>query len=252
MTHRLDLKIQAQPDDSTCGQTCLHAVYSYFGLDVPLDELIREVPSLSEGGTLAVMLGIDAIRRGFTATLLTYNLMVFDPSWFEEGGPDLVARLRARQAASKDAKLRFAITEYVRFLELGGKLRFEDLTPRVLRRYLAKRIPVLTGLSATWLYRTPREIVENGKLRYEDVRGEPQGHFVVLAGYDPVTQHALVADPLRPNPFGADPVYAVELPRLLCSILLGIVTYDANLLVIRPRSREFPECHAHPPDRRLD
>ena len=33
---RLVLDMPGQPDDSTCGPTCLHAVYRYHGDDVPL------------------------------------------------------------------------------------------------------------------------------------------------------------------------------------------------------------------------
>lgn len=246
--HRLDLPILAQPDDTTCGPTCLQAVYGYYGLEVPLDRVIREVPELGEGGTLGVHLGIDAIRRGFRVTLLTYNLMLFDPSWFLTAGTDLRERLLARRAVKKDEKLRHAIDAYVQFLELGGKVRLEDLTLALLRRYLEKRIPVLTGLSATWLYHSPRERVgpDGRRLVVDDVRGDPQGHFVVLAGYDAPTQRALVADPLRPNPFATEPIYPVGLSRLLCAILLGIVTYDANLLVIRPQSKGEGAPHAHP------
>jgi ABC-type bacteriocin/lantibiotic exporter with double-glycine peptidase domain len=53
--------ILPQPDDSTCGPTCLHAIYRYFGDEVPLDQVIREVPSLHSGGTLAVMLRNHAL-----------------------------------------------------------------------------------------------------------------------------------------------------------------------------------------------
>ncbi|MCA9038033.1 MAG: hypothetical protein KDA91_23070, partial [Planctomycetaceae bacterium] len=44
----------------------------------------------------------------------------------------------------------------------------------------------------------------------------------------------LIADPWHPNPLSANHLYSVDLDRVICSILLGIVTYDANLLVIRP------------------
>jgi hypothetical protein len=43
-----------------------------------------------------------------------------------------------------------------------------------------------------------------------------------------------VADPLHDNPgFGAAQ-YSVPMPRLTSAIMLGIVTYDANVLVIEP------------------
>lgn len=60
------------------------------------------------------------------------------------------------------------------------------------------------------------------------------GHFVVLSGYDPEHREVTVADPLHNNPRYGSPYYGVGVERLISSILLGIVTYDANLLVITP------------------
>lgn len=60
----IPVKMLSQPDDTTCGPTSLHAVYNYFGSSLSLHQLISEVRSLEEGGTLAVMLGIDALKRG--------------------------------------------------------------------------------------------------------------------------------------------------------------------------------------------
>jgi hypothetical protein len=79
------IRILAQPDDSTCGPTALHAVYASFGLDLPLEQVIDEVHFLEDGGTLAVFLGIHALKRGFHARIHSYNLRVFDPTW--EGLP---------------------------------------------------------------------------------------------------------------------------------------------------------------------
>jgi hypothetical protein len=45
----------------------------------------------------------------------------------------------------------------------------------------------------------------------------------------------LVADPMNPNPVSTTHMYEVSIERLICSILLGILTYDGNLLVLEPR-----------------
>ncbi len=45
----------------------------------------------------------------------------------------------------------------------------------------------------------------------------------------------LVADPLETNPVSGSISYAVSIDRVICAILLGILTYDANLLIIEPR-----------------
>ena len=226
----IDLDVLPQPDDTTCGPTCLHAVYRYWGHDLELPKLVQEIKPLPGGGTLAVSLACHALRRGFDAEIYTYNVQVFDPTWFS-GDTDLAQRLRAQDAAKGDAKLSIATRSYLEFLSLGGHVRFEELTARLLRRFIDRDIPILTGLSATYLYGCPREIDDE----YDDVRGEPAGHFVVVSGYDKQAPEVMVADPLQDNPgFGAH-YYRVSTDRLIASILLGVVTYDANLLVITPK-----------------
>ena len=66
------------------------------------------------------------------------------------------------------------------------------------------------------------------------MRGEPIGHFVILCGYDKEERTVLVADPLKSNPLSDSHQYLVNIDRVICSILLGIMTYDANLLIIEP------------------
>jgi len=59
----------------------------------------------------------------------------------------------------------------------------------------------------------------------------------VLCGYDPPSRGVLVADPLMPNPMGPGQHYVLGVDRVLCAILLGTLTYDANLLIIEPRKK---------------
>ncbi len=240
MREELKFDIQAQPDDTTCGPTCLQAVYSYFDDEVPLPQVIAEVPALSAGGTLAVLLGEHALRRGYQATIYTYNLEVFDPSWFlPDAGSDLnahrqflIERLREQRQHKSWMKLQTASAAYAQFLQLGGTIRMQELNSQLIRRFLKKSIPILTGLSSTYLYFTKREIPENCKP--DDVRGCPCGHFVILCGYDKAARTVSVADPYLPNPLGEKHHYDVHLDRLIAAILLGVLTYDANLLVIEP------------------
>ena len=239
MESQLQLEILPQPDETTCGPTCLQAVYRYYGDEIPLETVIAESGKLEEGGTLAVLLGCDALRRGYRATIYTYNLQVFDPTWF---GPeardtiDLGERLRAQDEAKRLPKLHVATEAYLEFLERGGRLYFEDLTPSLIRKYLRRGTPILSGLSATFLYRSARERSDN---ELDDVGGEPVGHFVLLSGYHPDSRQVLIADPLLPNPMADGQRYLVDIDRVVGAILLGVVTYDANLLIVdAPRKRK--------------
>lgn len=239
---RLRLEMLTQPTDSTCGPTCLQAVYRYYDDKVPLSTVIDEVGTLDEGGTLAVFLGTHALHRGYDARIYTYNLQVFDPTWFNGSGVALEEKLIRQREIKSAPRLKTATDAYLEFLRAGGEIRMEVLTAGLIRRYLKKRAPILTGLSATFLYGEAREYVDPalpaGKSSVaDDVRGEPSGHFVVLCGYDPARRIVLVADPLDPNPIASDRLYAVDIDRVFSAIMLGVVTYDANLLIIRPRHR---------------
>lgn len=227
----MPLRIDPQPDLVTCGPTCLHAVYRHFGREQALAALIDEIQRLDHGGTLDVFLANHALRGGYRATIYTYNLGVFDPTWFEAAGADLAGKLRAQAAAKTDPALKTATRGYLEFLERGGELRFQDLTRALLRKLLAGNRPVLTGLSSTYLYRSMREYGPDDA--DDDIRGEPAGHFVVLAGYEADKREIRIADPLFPNPHGSH-YYSVGIDRVIGAILLGVMTFDANLLVIRP------------------
>ncbi len=249
----------------------MHAVYRFWGDDVvALDDVIAEVGRLSNGGTLAVLLALHALERGFTARLYTANLRVFDPTWFDRTGcahPDLEAKLERARASTSDERLSVAMGAYRDLLARGGTVRMVDPTPRLIARHLEHGEPILAGLSSTWLYRAMRVSGPNDD---DDDFGQPQGHFVVLTGYDPRSRLVRVADPTFPIPVlegsdcnsdrgrfgsapdgadrdrfgsapnGADQAYAIGIERLIGAILLGIVTDDADLLVLSPEARSYP------------
>jgi hypothetical protein len=230
---RLPVEMLAQPDEVTCGPTCLHAIYRYWGSEESLSDVIARTRRLEHGGTLAVFLANDALRRGYGATIYTFNLNTFDPSWFRRG-MDIADRLRRQAELKDDPRLSHATAGYLEFLALGGRLRLTDPTRTLVRGLLRRRLPLLAGLSSTFLYRLPREYGPDD--RPDDLRGEPAGHFVVLCGYDRRDRKVQVADPYDPHPHGPNRRYWIGIDRVIGAILLGIVTYDANLLVITPGS----------------
>lgn len=235
METKLFLDINPQPDQTTCGPTCLHAVYRYLNDPLPLSRVISEVKDLEGGGTLAVYLGCHALRRGYRVTIYTYNLKVFDPTWFAPGRTEITEKL-TRQLEHKrvDPLFETATKAYLSYLALGGRLRFEVLTAGLIRKYLKRGIPILTGLSATYLYNCAREYAEGYNLFYDDIRGESTGHFVVLSGYEKEQRRVMIADPLLLNPVSPNQYYSVHIYRLVCAIMLGILSYDGNLLIIEP------------------
>ena len=233
------LKIGSQPTDSTCGPTCLKAIYDYYDYAIELERIITEIPFLETGGTLEVFLGTHALDHGFKARMYTFNLDVFDPTWFFPKPLDpkqLIDKLHLVIQAKKNRKIDIACLAYIEFLEKGGKIRMQDLSMNIILRYLKKGIPILTGLSSTYLYKCSREYVKEGKQHRNDISGHPEGHFVVLESYDTETKIVTLMDPWPENPYSKFLHYSLSRDHLLTAIMLGIFTYDANLMIITKNS----------------
>ncbi|MBA2650950.1 MAG: peptidase-C39 like family protein [Tatlockia sp.] len=240
----IELTIHTQPDDASCGPTSLHALYKYYGLNIELNQVVQGVERSFSGGTLAPMLGKHALQLDFNAIIYVNNVSMFDPTWFdpadeEFAAENLAGKLTAQMQHKTEMGFQQESQAYLEFLALGGQIRFRTLSAHLLKKYFLKKIPILTGLSATYLYRCPRELYnEKSEALYDDVRGTPCGHFVVLCGYDESKRNIVVADPHRANPISHDNYYKVSSIRLINAILLGVLTYDANLLIIQPKSIE--------------
>ena len=233
------IKIHSQPDDETCGATCLQSIYTYYGLNISVDAVVQKVERSLSGGTLAAFLGAHALREGFDSTIYINNLNVFDPSWFTHGeisSEKLIAKLDEQILHKPDPDIIQSSKAYQEYVRLGGHVRFRTLSVKLLQGYFEKKIPILTGLSATYLYFSARErYTQDGVSIYDDIRGMPCGHFVVLCGYDEKKKRVVVADPHRENPLSHNHYYTVSSHHLINAILLGVLTYDANLLIIEPK-----------------
>ena len=56
----------------------------------------------------------------------------------------------------------------------------------------------------------------------------------MLTGYTPKSREIFVTDPLHPNALSVEHTYPVPIERVVGAIYLGVLTYDANLVVIQP------------------
>lgn len=229
----LKVIVQEQPDAVSCGPVCLHAIYSYYEDRMSLQELISEISSLETGGTIGVFLGCHALRRGYQVTMNSVNTHVVDPSWFNLSHDNLIQKLRHQLTYANDARVIYATKAYIQFLELGGKISFSNLSVSLLETYLKKGIPLLSGVNCTWFYQQMREYTNlQNDVLYDEWLGKPCGHFIIIYKIDPQKEMLSIADPNIPNPLSNHHYYKTHFSHWLHAHLLGIMTYDAELLAI--------------------
>lgn len=227
---RFDIQISPQPTETTCGPTCLHSIFKYHGEKRSHQKLIDEITYTETGGTLGVNLGINAIKRGFQVDIYSHNLNVFDPTWFKLSKEDMIKKLNAQIQCKAGSRVSDASRHYVEFLKKGGAIKYSELTAEFLYETLQTCGPVICGLSATYLYMSERE--RNDTCEFDDINGFPQGHFVILSGMSGDLSTVEVSDPLSTNPFSEERKYQVKTQHLINSILIGVITYDANIMSI--------------------
>jgi hypothetical protein len=232
MDVELPVRIRRQPDYTTCGPTSLHAIYSYFGDTISLEEVIQDVQKVPGGGTVGVHLANHALGRGYQADMWVCNVRHLDPTWFQTK-TDIAAKLEARAAAKgllDDPRYGPMVAGVRTFFARGGRAHWRDLTVGAIGDVLRGGHPILAGTNGTYLYQCARE-TESGP---DDVKGEAFGHFVVVCGYQPGDQTVSIADPLKDNPMTGVQYYRATVARLIGAIFLGTGSDDGNLLVIRP------------------
>ena len=225
-----DIQILPQPTETTCGPTCLSAIYKFLRKPTQLKETISEVRYLDTGGTMGEALGINALENKLSVTIYTHNLHVFDPTWFKLTRENLIKKLKKQCKAHKTLKIKKSSKLYIDYLKLGGRVKFAHLTPQFLHQLLIDKGPVIVGLSSTYLYMCERE--RNDDNEYDDINGSPQGHFVILAGMVKNGTRVEIYDPLDDNPISKTNNYSVDITLFINSILIGAITYDANIVVI--------------------
>ncbi|MFZ4077386.1 MAG: C39 family peptidase [Legionellaceae bacterium] len=235
----INIKMQKQPTDESCGATCLQAIYDFYGLHLEVHDVIQEVDRSLSGGTLAPLLGVAALKRDFKSKIYINNLTEFDPTWFKHGktGNDaLIKHLEEQLLYKHDKGLHQVSNAFIKFLKLGGDVCYHTLDVPLIKRYFDQNIPLIVGLNATYLYDCSREVFsQEGGASFDAIRGEPCGHFVVLCGYDETHRHVLVADPNQNNPLTTGCYYKVSSHRLINAILLGVESYDAQILVVEKK-----------------
>ncbi|MEZ6139374.1 MAG: cysteine peptidase family C39 domain-containing protein [Zavarzinella sp.] len=235
----LKFKVTPQPTETTCGPAVLHSIYRYWDLEISLPRVLREVEQMDGGGTYSVYLAHDAIKRGLRARIYTCDLQLFDPSWFASRTIDLRTKLWQQiKAGHLTKRLNVHARAYLDFLDAGGEILMREPATLLISRFLRQRIPVIAGLCSTWLYRSTRERWHNEQSIPDDITGTPTGHFVVVHGIDPTRRRFDIADPLLQKPFPGRHNYDVPIRRFFNALMLGIMTNDAKLLVIEPRSED--------------
>lgn len=216
----------------TCGPSALQQVLAYYGVKKSLKEILRNV-KLYEYGTWGCNLLSYALKLGFKAEIVTHYLDIFDPTWFKLSKKGLIKKLKLRLKHAKE-KDKHGIKGYIRFLEFGGRIRFEIIKEKIIKDYLKKKIPVIACFCFTALWKSKRAYSKKMRKGYKsilsDIKGVPEGHFIVISGY--TKDKFFITDPSYNTPYAKTGKYTVPAKELIAYILMWEY---GNICVVKPK-----------------
>lgn len=212
---------------------------SHYGMDVTATAILAELPGLTtddgaEWGTVAPELAAFCMKKGFHATVHTFDCRIVDLSWADFPPEKMLARLREVKSTRLIPTLGKNVTDlfvqgYIDLLEAGGELRIRPYVTSALLDELLTTGPFMTTVCMGAFYGKGRaRRGDDGKGILDDVRGSIGTHFVIVRGRDEAGRY-LIADPGK-----ADGLYAVEREHLLGSIMAAQRDCENVLFLIDP------------------
>lgn len=195
-----------------CLPACLQAVFSFFQIEIPEDEIINKVSKNSfKLYDWEFKAGKIAIEKGLKAEIYTNVSQIFDPSWTGLPTDELAEKIKKEleffiyrndnfekdpelmtfmcpnkivaERLTEDAK---AALEY---LKLGGTINFNPISKELIGKKLDNNIPVIISHNPTLLHRMKRF----GDGESDDIKGSSWGHVAIISGED--GNNFIISDP---------------------------------------------------------
>ncbi|MCD6476840.1 MAG: C39 family peptidase [Candidatus Aenigmarchaeota archaeon] len=214
-----------------CGPICLKQVMEYFdNVKYEVKSIIKETKSKYMNNDWIFLLAIAAMKRGFKAKVITLSTEIFDPSWSELDNKKLVKKFKKRleylkSKKNKDYYIRAfniaPLEKAIEFIEKGGNLVFSPIYEELIEYFIKNKIPVIVTVNENIFYGIKRLYNEE----YDDIRGNANGHMVVISGFD--KKNFIITDPERLSDRKKGIIKRNKKFMLNC-----ILTFSPNLLII--------------------
>ena len=221
-----DLKISQfdQINPSGCIPACLQEIFSYYKRQIFQETILKSLDH-PERGMAIVQAGFFAKDYGFEPIIITNNIVIFDPTWFNLDEKKLAENLKLRRRyVSKYYK--YLIDLYIKYIKSGGKIKFDTIGADLLKKYLSQNIPLIMELASTFLYKKTKSTQPGA---FDNAfSGDIEGHGVVIAGFDG-GKFKIVDPNSKQNPYNKNGVYWIESDELLASF--GMLEGKSLLLI---------------------
>ena len=201
--------------DSTCGPSCLVAIYESLGEKVDKQTILNELNISDSDYTYLPQIARHMLKRNLEIKLISPNSYVFSPEWAQLSREQVITELRDWIVLNAKNEWLLTAIHSLFFLEEGGTVEITDLTTELLDSHLDAGWSLLCLVEPSWLW-GKRKIAK--KAEYDSVRGNADGHFIVV--YDRTETEYIISDPYPTSLPGKEHTYQVDKARLITATYL--------------------------------
>ncbi|MBD3280341.1 hypothetical protein GF389_02360 [Candidatus Dojkabacteria bacterium] len=201
---------------NVCGPLCLVNIFENLGDKALVEDIMEDLGVTENEITYLPQLALYAHKNNLKIKYLQSNPREISPNWKGlESDKYLETLKKFQEEMDKESIWKKNLKFLIEYIEAGGEIEVDDLSREKISQYLAEGYVVLAAVEQTWLW-GKRKV--KGKIEYDDLKGKPSGHFVVI--YKEDGDDFLVSDPYPTGLEGKEGLYRVSKDTMLVSILV--------------------------------
>lgn len=213
---------QQMVGSSSCGPVSLYNIYEHFGIKTSLHQILNDLKIDDKKATYPAQLAVDIKKHGLSTILLTSSPRLVAPNWVNHENKEIIEKLSKWLKKHKNDKWSGNVKHLLTYLKHNGDILITDLTTKLIDEYLDQGYLVMPCLEDSWIW-GQRKI--KGKAEFDDIAGEPRGHFVVVYGKE--DNEYLVSDPYPTGLQNREGIYRIDKDKLLVATLFWSATIVA-------------------------
>lgn len=210
-----------------CGPISVYTIHQFFGTTITTAEILKDLGVSTKTSTFPSQLAQHLRSFPYDVQLLTSCSYLVSPHWIGKSSLFIAEELQQWLVHHKRSPWRKGAQFLRDYLASGGMIKIINLTTHILDEYLEGGYLILACLEESWLWGR-RKIV--GKAFFDDVKGSPRGHFVVL--FDGNDHEYAISDPFPTGLPGRSGNYFVSKDTVMISILL----WGATVVAVKRRT----------------
>lgn len=156
--------IRQDPKSDDCLRCCALMVFKYFDDPIAQEELWKKLHAYKKHSGLCggypQDLGRLALKKKYQFTIFHYDFHWWDKQTAEQSKktrPAFVKSLKALKKKKTEWRDKKLVDKEIKFVEEGGKYKFQIPKLTAIDYYLQKQIPVFLSVCAQDLYKNPQE-----------------------------------------------------------------------------------------------